>query len=199
MKFTRAVVLAVALLKAVGSTSQGLLYVANPQTDAIPDGTDISTYYAFLTLSSSHSGSDTAVYATESPFSGNMVFGYDEGFGPDPRWHFATWMQGNFSAPVDLVELDFEADTTVTLSIFDAANNLLGTTNAAGSMMSISTLSLSDPNIAYFRAEATFRGNDQSEFAEIRYNVVPEPFAVGLFAAGALAITVLRRRGFLHR
>lgn len=171
-----------AIAALLASPAYSMLYVLNPENDGILDGTNISGYYPHIILSAPGTALND-VFSTASYFSGLQVFGYDDGLGPSPSWQHVNALRGDFSAPVDWVSVSFETDTSPILEIFDSSDMLLGSvTGTVGNV----TLTLADPNIAYFIARAPFMANDQGDIWEIQFNVVPEPSSLALAGLGAL-------------
>lgn len=185
----RLLIVGISIFAVLTHTASAMLHILNPQNDGIAEGTDISTYYPHIALSAL-GVSSTSVYSTASSFSGDQVFGYDDGFGPDPSWSFATGLRGDFNAPINWVSVTYESDANVILEIYDASNNFLDSTSLFGS----GTLSLTNASTAYFIARIPFMGNDQSDILEIRFEVVPEPSTMALFGAGLAAVAVRARR-----
>lgn len=127
------------------------------------------------------------------------IRGFVDFSGPDP---FKAVIGGgtNFVS-IDLGDFGSDADN-IFLSVFDAADNLLGSTSQlCCSVSEMVTLSLAFEGISYalFGSSGTF---DNSVYADnFIYNAsvseVPLPAAVWLFASGLMGFAAIRRRSNL--
>lgn len=116
--------------------------------------------------------------------------------GPDP---FRALIGGGASfVSIDLGDFGSDSDN-IFLSVFDAADNLLGTTSQlCCSITEMVTLSLAFEGISYalFGSSGTFNNSVYADnfIYDARVSEVPLPAAVWLFATGLMGFSAVRRR-----
>jgi hypothetical protein len=196
--------LAVALVFLIASPVGAAIISAD--ADGFSDGSDISTAFAGMTLSSvgGYPGLDGLVYAWGDGLAstGTSVFANNLSF---QRQWYANLIDGfafraDFDQPADYVAIDiigddYSGDVGV-LHAYNAADVLLEsvTTDALdyGEVFT-AQISRGSFDIAYIIAGGAVSTEDAVHLDNLTANVVPEPATLCLFALGGLFLTRRRR------
>lgn len=121
---------------AVSATAQ----VTTIDPDTAPDGQDISSFYAGVTLTAAGSP-DPAVYAYADnfPITGAHVFAWNNLGFLDGHWqrHDAPSFRADFLSPARQVFIDIETDGLFTLSAYDMNDVLLGSDSGQFGTLSV--------------------------------------------------------------
>jgi len=200
VKSLRVVVLILVLVSSASAV------IVSADADGFSDGTDISTAFAGMTLSSvgGYTGLDGLVYAWGDGLAstGTSVFANNLSF--QRQWYanladgFA--LRADFDQPADYVAIDiigddYSGDIGV-LYAYNAADILLEsvTSDELGyGEVFTATVSRGSFDIAYIIAGGSLVTDDTVHLDNLIANVIPEPATLWLLGLGGLLLTKKRR------
>lgn len=187
------------------------------EPDAFPVGTVLNNAYPGVTLTAlgdglggnsnvvsySYSWGGMQFYSTPT-----LVFGH-QGGGNNGTWGdgIFEYLKADFAVGATTVSLDFISDNNTGndkwgyLKAYDSANNLVASVNTGDNggagypPLTVITLTVSAPNIAYVLAEGD-PGNriDSWVLDNLQYQPIPAPGAILLGGIGVAVVGWLRRR-----